>query len=77
MGELVQVTFVKSATGYPQRQKDTVRALGLRHIGDSAVHVDSPAVRGMIAAVEHLVDVAPLAEAEVTGTTKRLAEDDA
>ncbi|HON34599.1 MAG TPA: 50S ribosomal protein L30, partial [Synergistales bacterium] len=35
---------------------ETVRALGLRKIRQTVVHEDTPQVRGMIAAVEHLVD---------------------
>lgn len=55
--KLVRVTLVKSPIGYSQRQKGTVRALGLRRILDAVVHVDSPTVRGMIAKVPHLVEV--------------------
>lgn len=62
---MILVTYVKSSIGYSQRQKDTVRSLGLRRIGDSALHADQPSVRGMVRAVRHLVEVAPVAEAEV------------
>ncbi len=51
------VTYVKSAIGYSARQKATVRALGLRHLGDMVEHNDQPAVRGMVAKVSHLVSV--------------------
>jgi large subunit ribosomal protein L30 len=54
---LIEVTYRKSAIGYASRQKETVRALGLRKLGDSAIHADSPAVRGMVARVSHLVAV--------------------
>jgi large subunit ribosomal protein L30 len=63
--ELIRVRYVKSAIGYSRRQKDTVRSLGLRRIGDEAVHTSSPAIQGMIRAVGHLVDVVPLADARV------------
>jgi large subunit ribosomal protein L30 len=76
MADLIQVTLAKSAIGYPQRQKDTVRALGLRRLGDTAVHVDSPPIRGMVTAVDHLVTVEALAPAEVEATTDELPEDD-
>jgi large subunit ribosomal protein L30 len=48
---------VRSAIGRTKRQKDTIAALGLRRIGDEAEHEDNPAVRGMVRAVEHLLEV--------------------
>lgn len=51
------VTYSKSSIGYTERQGRTIRALGLSHLGDVAEHDDSPAVRGMIAKVSHLVTV--------------------
>ena len=56
----VLVTYTKSAIGYNQRQKNTVRALGLRKLGDSVEHSLSPAVKGMLAKVPHLVTVEEL-----------------
>jgi large subunit ribosomal protein L30 len=53
----VLVTYTKSAIGYNLRQKNTVRALGLRKLGDSVEHSLSPAVKGMLAKVPHLVTV--------------------
>jgi large subunit ribosomal protein L30 len=51
------ITLVKSPIGYSERQKRTVRALGLRKMMQSVEHSDSPAVRGMIAKVPHLLNV--------------------
>ena len=56
----LKVTWKKSATGYPVDQKRTIRALGLRRLGQSVEHGDSPTVRGMIQKVRHLVDVQEL-----------------
>ena len=53
----IKVTLVKSAIGYSQRQKDTVRALGLRRLGQTVEHNDTDAVRGMVNKVSHLVKV--------------------
>ena len=53
----LKITYVKSAIGYPQRHKDTVRALGLRKLGQSVEHKDTPVIRGMVHKVAHLVDV--------------------
>lgn len=49
------ITWVKSSIGYPRRQKATIRALGLRRLGQTVIQEDSPVVRGMVRAVEHLV----------------------
>jgi len=53
----LRVTLVKSPIGYTQRQKDTVRALGLHRMHETVEHIESPAVRGMIAKVIHLLEV--------------------
>lgn len=53
----VRVTLVKSPIGYTQRQKDTVRALGLHRMHETVEHIESPAVLGMIAKVVHLLEV--------------------
>jgi large subunit ribosomal protein L30 len=56
----LKVTQVKSVVGRPQTQRATVRALGLKRINDTAEHVDTPALRGMIFKVQHLVKVEEL-----------------
>ena len=53
----LKVTLVKSAIGYSMRQKNTVRALGLRRLGQTVEHDDTPVIRGMISKVAHLVRV--------------------
>lgn len=53
----IKVTWVKSAIGYSVRQKNTVRALGLRRLGQTIEHEDTPVIRGMIDKVSHLVKV--------------------
>ena len=53
----LRITLIKSPTGCAERQKRTVRALGLRHLNQSVEQADSPVVRGMIAKVPHLVSV--------------------
>ena len=57
MSKKLQVTLVKSPIGYPQRQKATVRALGLRRMNSSVTHDDTPPIRGMINKISHLVKV--------------------
>jgi large subunit ribosomal protein L30 len=58
----LRVTYVKSAIGYRQSQKDTIRSLGLRRLNHSVVVEDTPSLRGMVAAVQHLVRVEPVEE---------------
>jgi large subunit ribosomal protein L30 len=62
---LIRITYTKSTIGYSRRQKDTVRSLGLRHLGDSVIQADTPAVRGMVHAVAHLVTVVPVTDPAV------------
>jgi len=52
----IKVTQRKSAIGRPQRQRDTLRGLGLRKPNQSRILDDTPAVRGMINKVNHLVE---------------------
>jgi len=56
----LKITLVKSPIGYSPRQKGTVRALGLRKMGQTVQHQDTPVVRGMIDKVSHLVAVEEL-----------------
>ena len=53
----LKVTQSRGLAGKPKRQRDTVRALGLRRIRHAVVKEDRPEIRGMIARVRHLVDV--------------------
>lgn len=53
----LKITRVRSDIGRPQEQRRTMRALGLRKIGQSVVREDTKTLRGMILAVRHLVTV--------------------
>jgi large subunit ribosomal protein L30 len=53
----LKVTQLRSATSRGGKQSGTVKALGLKHPGDTVLHEDRPEIRGMIAAVAHLVEV--------------------
>jgi len=57
MPDKIRITYVRSAIGRAERQKRTVRSLGLHRLGDSVEHEDTPAVRGMVESVRHLVKV--------------------
>jgi len=53
----LRVTLVKSPIGFPEPQKRTVKALGLRKMNQTVEHEDTPALRGMLNAVIHLLKV--------------------
>jgi len=48
---------VKSVIGCTDRQRQTLRSLGLRRIGAVVEREDSPAVRGAVAKIRHLVEI--------------------
>jgi large subunit ribosomal protein L30 len=56
-GVPVKVTQVRSTIGQKQEHRGTIRALGLGRIGQSAVHTDSPSLRGMLHRIGFLVKV--------------------
>jgi large subunit ribosomal protein L30 len=53
----LKVTQLKSEIGGKQNQRDTLRSLGLKRIGDTVVKEDLPEIRGMVNTVRHLVSV--------------------
>jgi large subunit ribosomal protein L30 len=57
MAAQLKVTQIKSVISEKQNQRDTLRSLGLKRIGDVVVREDTPANRGYVRAVAHLVKV--------------------
>jgi large subunit ribosomal protein L30 len=55
--KMLRVTYSTSSIGVEFDQKDTVRRLGLRKLGQTVELPDNPAVRGMLHKVRHLVTV--------------------
>jgi large subunit ribosomal protein L30 len=53
----LRIKLVRSAIGYSQRQKDTVRRLGLRRLNQVVEHDDTDVIRGMVAKVNHLIEI--------------------
>jgi large subunit ribosomal protein L30 len=53
----IKVRWVKSQIGYDRRQRATLRGLGFRRLNQTVDVEDTPAVRGMINKVTHLVVV--------------------
>ena len=58
----LRITYTKSAIGYAQDQKETIRNLGLRRMGQSVLQPDTRSVRGMVHKVRHLVAVEEVEE---------------
>ena len=54
---MIKVTQVRSAIGTKPKHRGTLRALGLRGIGQAHTLPDRPEIRGMIARVPHLIEV--------------------
>ncbi|PLX18808.1 MAG: 50S ribosomal protein L30 [Candidatus Muiribacterium halophilum] len=52
----LEIKLTKSVIGRNQRQRDTVKALGLGKLNSRVVKDDTPVIRGMIAKVQHLVE---------------------
>lgn len=57
MPKTIEIKLVKSPIGYTKRQKATVKALGLKKLNQTVEKEDTPAIRGMINAVSHLLEV--------------------
>ncbi len=60
----LRITQVRSATSRGAKQLGTIRALGLKRVGQTVVHDDRPEIRGMLRTVGHLVEVEEVEEAD-------------
>jgi large subunit ribosomal protein L30 len=61
-GKRLRVKQVRSLSGRPALHRRTIEALGLRHHQDVVEVTDTPAIRGMLFQVRHLVEVTPAGE---------------
>jgi len=59
MAGKLKVTQIRSTIGRPERQKLTIKGLGLTRMHKTVVLEDTAAIRGMIRKVQHLVRVEP------------------
>ena len=57
VADRIRITQVRSAVGRQKVQRRTLQALGIRRHQQSVEHDDTPAIRGMIAKVDYLVEV--------------------
>jgi len=53
----IKISLVRSTIGALPKHRATVRSLGLRKIGSSTIQEDTPAIKGMVRNVSHLVKV--------------------
>ena len=58
-GPKITVKQVRSGIGFNEKQKLTLRALGLGRIGRERIHPDNDAIRGMVSSICHLVVIVP------------------
>ncbi len=58
----LRITYSTSSISNEKDQKDTVRRLGLRRLGQTVEQADTPAIRGMIHKVRHLLTVEEVGE---------------
>ena len=56
-GKTLRVTLVRSPIGYTKDQKATAKALGLRKMHQTVEHKDTPALRGMLNKIIHLLKI--------------------
>jgi large subunit ribosomal protein L30 len=54
---MIRVRQVRSAIGRPRKQREILRSLGLRRIRHVVEREDTPAVRGVVAKISHLVEI--------------------
>ena len=53
----LEVTQIRSGIGREQNQRNTLRSLGLKRIGDVKIVEDRPEIRGMVNTIPHLISV--------------------
>lgn len=58
----LKVRQTRSVNGESEKHRATIRSLGLRRIRHTVVHDDTPQIRGMVNAVQHLVEVEEVEE---------------
>ncbi|OGC76935.1 MAG: 50S ribosomal protein L30 [candidate division Zixibacteria bacterium RBG_16_40_9] len=57
MTKKLKIKQIKSAIGYSQREKNTIKALGIRKLQQEVIKPNNPQIQGMIGKVRHLLKV--------------------
>lgn len=60
----LRITQIRSGAGRPAVHRRTLRALGLKRHQQTVLHNDTPAIRGMLFQVRHMVDVEEVSDNE-------------
>jgi large subunit ribosomal protein L30 len=55
--KVLRITLMKSGIGFNKKHKATLYALGFHHLHETVTQVDTPALRGMLRKVNHLVKI--------------------
>ncbi len=55
----LKIQQVRSGIGFPRTQREVLKSLGLRRIRHTVERQDTPAVRGAVAKIQHLVQIIP------------------
>jgi large subunit ribosomal protein L30 len=55
--KMLKIQQVRSPIGFPRPQREVLRSLGLKRIRHVVERQDTPAVRGMVAKIPHLVEI--------------------
>ena len=56
-GATIRIKYVKSAIGSPRKHKLVVKSLGFKRLNQVITRLDTPAIRGMVAKIPHLVNI--------------------
>jgi len=56
-GATIQIKYVRSAIGSPMKHKLVVKSLGFKRLNQVVTRMDTPAIRGMVAKIPHLVTI--------------------
>ncbi len=57
--KMIRIKWVRSGIGFTRHQKTIVRSLGLKKLNHTVVRPDTPQIRGIVAAVPHLLEIVP------------------
>ena len=58
----LRIKLVKSPIGYNKKQRKNAESLGLKKLNATAVHYDTPIIRGMVNKISHLLEVEEIEE---------------
>jgi len=57
--KMIRIKWIRSGIGFTRYQKTIVRSLGLNKLNHTVVRPDTPQIRGIVAAVPHLLEIVP------------------